>query len=390
MFGMAEQFNRETAFISMFNIAEKMGAAGRRAAYQKQADLAASRGLPPPNPADYASSYAMAKNAVNETQFVLSKAARPNWARGSIGATLFTFKQFSVMYMELLKRLPAKERAMMLGTLILLAGAGGLPGADDLDDLLDTLGQAMGYNTNMRKWKDQAAADVFGKMGGDFVMTGVSAFLPLELSTRLGMGNLIPATGLFKKSSQGKHDRDFQEVLGAAGGYAKQVMDAWDYANQGRYGMALTNALLPKAFKDLSKGIDMAGSGSYDDTHGRRVIETDMGDAFWKAIGFQPSNVSEIQRKKQNEAVDIALVKNVKASIAEMWATGIHDRDPEKSAQARQMLMDWNEKNPEMKLVINPSSVQRRVKEMNSNATERMSKTAPKEMRASVKQALAE
>lgn len=390
LFGMAEQFNRETAFIAAFNRALELGDKGLRDAYQKQSDLNAGRGVPPPDRAVFASPYAFAKNAVNETQFILSKAARPNWARGSVGATLFTFKQFSVMYLELMKRLPNKERAIMLGTLIVLSGMGGIPGADDLDDLVDTMGQMLGYNTNVKKWKDRAAVDVFGKMGGDFVMSGVSAFLPLELSNRLGMGNLVPMSGALKRSNSGQHEKEIMELMGPAGGYFKQLTDAWDYTLQGRYGMAAAQGFLPKALKDASKAIDMASTGTYDDTHGRRVTDASTLDALVKAIGFQPSSVAGVQRVKGQEMQDIALVKLVKSSIAEIWAVGIRDRDAAKTARAREMIAEWNSKNPESTITIPTGSVMRRVKQMNMTAQDRMERTAPKEMRAGVKAAFAE
>lgn len=389
-FGMAEQFNRETAFIAAFQLAQKMGPSGLRSAYRKQSELNASRGLPPADAKHFASPYSFAKNAVNETQFILSKAARPNWARGTVGATLFTFKQFSVMYLELLKRLPNKERAIMLGVLVLLAGVSGLPFSDDTDDLIDTLGQFMGYDTNSRKWKDELLVETFGKTGADFVSSGISAFLPLELSSRLGMGNLIPATGLFKKSNSGNHERDYAELMGAAGGYAKQLMDAWDYTLQGRYGMAAAQGFLPKGLKDLSKGLDMATTGTYDDTHGRMVTQVDGLDALVKAIGFQPSKVADIQRLKGYQMQDIALAKSVKASISEIWATGIHNKNPERTALAREMLQEWNQKNPNSQIKVDLAAVQRRVKQMNMTAAERMEKVAPKEMRAGVRAAFSE
>lgn len=391
-FGMAEQFNRETAFIMAFERAMDLGAQGMREAYDAAAKVAAGRGLPPPNRADFASPYAFAKNAVNETQFVLSKAARPNWARGTVGATLFTFKQFSVMYLELFKRLPNRERAIMLGTLIVLAGIGGAPGADDLDDLIDTLGQMLGYSTNSRKWKRDAAAAIFGEDAavGDFVLHGVSAFLPLDVASRLGMGNLVPMSGALKKSNSGHHEKEIMELLGPAGGYFKQLTDAWDYTLQGRYGMAVTQAVAPKAIKDLAKGIDMAESGRYDDTHGRRVTDVTPLDALIKAIGFQPTTVSEVQRIKGEAMQDIGLAKLVKASIAEVWANAIHDGDEAAKATAREMLAEWNEKNPDAPISISPAAVLRRVQQMRLTAAERMVKTAPQELRAGVRAAFGE
>ena len=55
-----------------------------------------------------------AARAVHETQFIYNKGARPNWARGPVGATIFTFKAFSINYLEFLKRLPAPQRALRL------------------------------------------------------------------------------------------------------------------------------------------------------------------------------------------------------------------------------------------------------------------------------------
>jgi hypothetical protein len=42
---------------------------------------------------------------VLETQFVYSKANKPQWARGAVGGTLFTFKTYSVSYLELMQRM---------------------------------------------------------------------------------------------------------------------------------------------------------------------------------------------------------------------------------------------------------------------------------------------
>lgn len=392
MFGMAEQFNRETAFIAAYEAAQKMGEAGLRKAYQKQADLFASRGLPPPDSRHFADAFSFAKNAVNETQFILSKAARPNWARGAVGATLMTFQQFKLFYLELFSRLPAKERAVMLASLVLLAGLSGVPGADDLDDIIDTLGQMAGYNTNSRKWKDQAIVAAFGdnKMAADFVQSGVSAFLPLDVAGRLGMGNLVPATGLLKKSNTGNTQRQMSELLGAAGGFFNQITDAWGYALKGRYDLAITQGVAPKAFKDLHKAYEMARTGVYDDTKGRRVTDVTPLDAFVKALGFQPKDVADIQRQKGFQMQDIALVKAVKASVSEMWAAGINDRDPAMTANARQILADWNEKNPEAAIKIDKGAIQRRVNQMKLTAQDRIIKTAPKEMRANVKAAFAD
>lgn len=95
-----------------------------------------------------ANPFAFAEKAVVETQGLYNKGNKANFARGAFGATVMTFKQFSTHYLEFLVRMwksgPEGKRAVAvaLALLVLMGGAGGLPFADDLDDLIDTLGQA--------------------------------------------------------------------------------------------------------------------------------------------------------------------------------------------------------------------------------------------------------
>ena len=353
-FSMAESFNREVAFIAAFNVAKRNGK-DREAAYQ------------------------FAKNAVEETQFVYSKASRPNWARGAVGATLFTFKSFSVFYLELMKRLPAKERAIMMATMILLAGVGGLPAADDLDDLVDTLGQRLGYDTNSKRAKDEFARRVLGKTGAEFLLNGVSAFLPMDVQ-RLGMGNLIPGSSAFKRSETDR-SRDALEFFGAAGSQVKALFDSVDYATNGQAFKAVTNAIGPKALKDAFKGAEMADTGIYTDTKGRRVADVTMGEAAMKAIGFQPSSVKDIQEQKSILMQDVNLAKEVRSAISELWAQGRFEKDQQKVAKAKLMLEQWNARNPDTKVQVNVANVQRRVHQMELTAAERMRKAVPKTMK---------
>ena len=88
---------------------------------------------------------------------------------------------------------------LMIATLMLMGGAGGLPFAEDAEDLIDGAAQLMGYNFSARKAKEQFLIDVFGDALAEFVDKGVSGLpgSPMDVSGRLGLGNLIPGTGLF-------------------------------------------------------------------------------------------------------------------------------------------------------------------------------------------------
>ena len=209
----------------------------------------------------------VAVRAVTETQGIYNQINRPNWARGAIGRTVLTFKQYSLMYLEMVNRMwksgPAGKRAVlyMLAVLLLLSGEEGLPFAQDLDDLIDTIGQLVGYDTNMKRNKRRLAYEILGKEGGDLFLYGISSVAPLDFSGRLGMGNLIPGTGMFKVSGAENQAREVGEVVGPAGSFAVSIMDAFEAAAVGNYGKAMEN-LSPKAVKDARAGADMAITGT--------------------------------------------------------------------------------------------------------------------------------
>ena len=156
-----------------------------------------------------------ARRAVLETQFLYSKANKMRWGRGAIGGTLMTFKTYSVSYLELMHRMwnqgeagsperAAGRRAVgwAVAMLLLMGGAGGLPFMEDAEDLIDGAGQLMGYNVSSKQWRMALLRDVLGKELASFVEQGVSGLpgAPVDVSGRLGMGNLIPGTGLFLDS----------------------------------------------------------------------------------------------------------------------------------------------------------------------------------------------
>ena len=365
-FSLAEQYNRQVAFIAAYNLAKQQGKTKEQA-------------------------YAMAEKAVTATQFNYQKSDRSNLGRSAVGATLLTFKTFLINYLEFLKRLPPKERAIALAVLVLLSGTQGAPGADDADDIIDTIGQAAGYSTNTKRWKRDMLAgifgdDEFGRLASDFILHGVGALpmMPLDVQGRLSVGNIIPATSLFKRDNTSAID-EVAELIGPAGGFAKKVYEGTKAVIDGdNAGHALGFVAAPKAISDAYQAVDMLQTGVYRDYRGRKVVDVDAGDAFVKAIGFQPTAVSHVKRAERLVQQDVALFRNVKQDIAERWARGLFEGDKQKVAQARDKLADWNEKNPSMPMQVKNSQVLRRVTEMKKTSGERLVKAAPKEVRGNV------
>lgn len=360
MFSLAEGFNRKLTFIAAWEVA-----------------LANAEKNP----------YAFAVRAVNETQGIYSKVNRPNWARTTVGRTVLTFKQFSLMYMEMLNRMwsrggPEGKRAalIMMAVLMLASGEEGLPFAQDLDDLLDTVGQMFGLDTNMRRNKRRLAHQILGKSLGDLFLYGVSSTLPLDFAGRLGLGNLVPGTGMLKPSSESGRVREVSEVFGPAAGLATQIADAYDAATEGNLGKAAQN-MAPTAVRNAAAGLEMAKKGYGTDTKGRKVTETTGLDAAFKGIGFNPTAVAQEHRKTMPVQQDVALQKKTEASIVEQWSQGAADNDQAMMAKAQKRMVDWNKSNPDTLIQINAQQIRGRVRQMLTDKDARLMKSVPREMR---------
>lgn len=352
LFSAAEQFNRRVTFNSAFELAQK----------RRERDP-----------------YAFAVRAVEQTQFVYNRGNRPVWGRG-IGAPLFTFKQFSISYLELLKRMPTKQKLLMVALLVLAAGLEGLPFEEDLEDIIDTIAQWNGYAWSTRAELETWAEKHLGRSIGPLMTRGVSGIgIPIDVQARLGLGNLIPGTALGKPSSLDP-GKEALEVLGAPGGVLKSLGYAGQSAARGDWYGAIWSAA-PRAVQNVMKGVQMWQEGEYLDPQQRLVTETTRGDAVAKAIGFQPTTVSDVQRGQRQVDAIVQLHKVTEDGIADTWARGIVFKKPEMVAEARERLKKWNADNPGHRIVIAPRQITLRVKTLRLTQRERYLKTVPKELR---------
>lgn len=320
-----------------------------------------------------------------------SRANKPNWARGAVGATIFTFKQFSISYLEFLRRLPSRERAIALAVLWVFAGAAGMPFSDDLDDLIDTIAHMLGF-----AWDNKAGRRAFltaslGRDAAGFIMNGVSAGLPLDISGRMGMANLLPGTALLDPAKQDKA-REVLEFAGPAGSAIQTYLRGVDrlHSGVGSGGdvLDLLGTVAPIALSNAYKAQQMLQNGYAVDSKGRRVVDTDTGDAFSKALGFNPAVVAESGRAREEVFNQAAMLRDMKMRISERWADGIAHREPEKTAQAREMLARWNENNPDTPIRIDLAAVLRRARLAMMTAAGRTLKATPKELRQAAAEVL--
>jgi hypothetical protein len=132
----------------------------------------------------------------------------------------------------------------------------------------------------------------------------------------------------------------------------------------------------------------MATTGIYTDQRGRKVIDVDTTDAMLKAAGLQPRDVGRVQEASFDVNRMVQLNKIRETEIADKWARGIFSKDPELVKEAREELQEWNRANPDSPIRIQMPQIIKRVRQMNTSKTERIAKTAPKEIRAQVREEL--
>ena len=368
-FALAEQFNRRSTFIAAFRIAK-------------------AQGMDDPG--------AFARTAVLETQFVYSKANKPQWARGAVGGTLFTFKTYSVSYLELMQRMwkqggPEGKRAVgwALAMLLLMGGAGGVPFMEDAEDLIDGVGQMMGYNLSSKQWRKEALAGIVGKELAEFLEQGVSGLpgAPIDVSGRLGMGNLLPGTGLLLTKQS--RERDLLEVAGPAGDLVMRGFTAGRKVLTGDVAGAALE-VSPTAVRNAFKGADMAASGMYKDTKGYKVIDTTLSEAIAKAAGFQPKSVAEVQEANSFMQRSKSFYSQTSSEIKAQWADALFRKDEGALARVRERLADWNKNNPEQPIVVKMPEIWKKVREMGKNRTDRIADNSPKALRQQMREMAAE
>ena len=374
-FSTAELFNRRVTFVAAYRTAVEKGMS---------------------DPA------AFAEETIRQTQFIYNKGNKPQWARGAMGSVLFTFKTYSISYMELLHRMAtagepgsperaAGQRAALfaMAMLLMMGGAGGLPFVEDVSDLVDGVMQRLGYNFSAKQKRQQLLEEAFGRGLGHVLDKGVSGLpgVPIDIANRLGLGNLIPGTGMLQKKTD--RTRDVTDLAGPVGDLATRVVSAVEMAAKGDVvdaGLEVS----PVAARNLAKAIEMSATGIYDDKRGYKVLDVTGADALAKGIGFNPSAVATVQEGDRQIQQMIALARMRESEIAAQWAKAIVDGDADGVIDAREAIALWNFRNPESPIRIRPQDVLKRARNMRKSRAERLESSAPKEVRSEVRRQLQE
>jgi len=148
--------------------------------------------------------FAFAEYAVVSTQYRVGKLNRPKMARG-FGSLVFQFYSFVMQTFELMYKLNKthgsegkKALAVMILSIVAVAGLKGLPFEDDMQDLVEALYKlATGTEMDVDAKARELIVEYTGSpLIAEMIIKGVpAAMMNLDLSGRLGFGSIAPDSG---------------------------------------------------------------------------------------------------------------------------------------------------------------------------------------------------
>ena len=332
---------------------------------------------------------------------------RPAMFRGDVRQFLFMFKMFPVNSIQMLAALPRKEQLLALGILALFAGLKGLPFAEDLMDLLDTIAQGLGLGTN-KVWRGSAekslaeALDAIAPGMTPILMRGLlNTITPANVSDRISLSNIVPGTGIALAGAD--VGRELIEIAGPVASFLQGAASM--SADVTKFGLGKVGVLDDTtSFNKIARESPIAmlravgdmmaynNAGAIVSQKGFVVSEDlHLGTMLTRALGFYPSAAVA-----ENDVVRLSkrigdYQKDVAAIYRGLYITAKIGKDNDRAAEVVQMVQDWNEASAGSGLEIRnfQQSANRALREAQRTATERFLRTQPKAMRPETERMLA-
>lgn len=198
-----------------FNVTEQ---ASRRSfgltAYRLEYDRKVAAGASEADAAAAAREFAV--NALQYTMGEYSVLNRPPAWRSGIQSFIYMYKVFPTTSVQMFANLSRGGKVGMIAGLWLLTGLSGLPFAEDLEDVLDTLAQRLkvpGWQ-GVRYESAQFIDSVFPGMSPYFLKGVVNNVIPADIAGRTSLGDLLPGTDVLLAGAD--VTRGVSELVGPA------------------------------------------------------------------------------------------------------------------------------------------------------------------------------
>jgi len=185
-----------TTYMAPFNWTEQVGRrtaglAGFELMFQRQLAAGKSR----EEAAEAAAKFSA--EIVSTTLGDYTSVNRPALFRGGVLQFTFMFKMFTVNTAALVANLPPAGQVALLGSLLLLSGLRGVPYAEDIEDLVNTLAQKFGIPMPSIRDSIRRSGDELLPGFGEVLVSGaLNRIVPFDVGVRFSAGDILPGTGI--------------------------------------------------------------------------------------------------------------------------------------------------------------------------------------------------
>jgi hypothetical protein len=380
MFGKVERFNREWTFETAYKAAlenpNSKHVQDIRSWYGREInDLRARR---PGMSQQAAEATFVAIQAIDRTQFDYASWDRPPFMNNPVIGTTMVFMNYVQQLLFHMGNSPGGK-----GTLLLMGlayGLQGLPGAEDLDNIILAVGRKIfGVDWSPSKFLREKTNELtqggpLEHTGADLLLNGFSRYgfgiglLPegmgaprFDASASGSMGELVPGLSPAMKAwgnSGGPQDESmrgaaevFKDAAGAGYGPGFAM---WQLMNSAPGGDSWRKweGVLPRAFKAVAKGYRYIEDGAATDARGNKIAKMDWNDPDDKwtiaaqFAGFTPTKVSQVYDRNALFYSEKAFYMARKNKIMIDIKTSMESGDPDRK---KAILQDINNFNAELK-----------------------------------------
>lgn len=319
---------------------------------------------------------------------------RPAAWRSGIQSFIYMYKIFPTTTIQLLSRLDRQGKAYMLLSLWAMTGIMGMPFAEDIEDIIDTIGQTLGWKKGSARYELAKMMNAIVPGSAPYALRGLAnAFTPADFAARTSVGNMIPGTGiLLAGANVGK---ELEEVAGPAwsmlAGVATTIPNAVKAAFTDR--VTLVDVLRESP---VTMGRALGDMLAYDNTGAivdRRgyVISKDVhaGTMITRALGFYPTAASQQYEFIRTAKRVTDYQREISAGYQHAWIKARIANDNDQRRAIEEAVRDWNQATYGTPLFIAnfQENAANAYDEARRPATQRFLRTAPKASRTDLKSA---
>jgi hypothetical protein len=289
--------------------------------------------------------------AVQALQFTMGEYSvlnRPPAWRSGIQSFMYMYKVFPTTSVQMFANMSRGGKIGMLAGLWLLTGLTGLPFAEDLEDVIDTLAQKLKISgwRGARYETAQFIDGIFPGMSPMLLKGIVNQYLPADIAGRTSLGDLLPATDILLAGAD--VSRGLSEIAGPA---PSMLIGSAQFAADLLAVPFSTTTTLETAAREAPVTMVRALADAYAYTQSGAVVDRrgytvspDMGAGtiITRALGFYP-----VAAANQYEVIRAAkrmtdYQRDVVTGYRTAWVSAMMRNDRDFARQIEESVDEWN------------------------------------------------